>query len=119
MKGDEAIAVDEIWMQIVDEMNGALHLAALDALAYLDAFGERVRVVRVVDAGLGAELVGGLLEALGDQVVHDQLVHERPVDVAVLYAAHPLAAVCVVVARTCGRGTTRCCTKTTTTTTKS
>lgn len=58
------IVVQQLRMQLVDQMRGLLHAAALHRLADQDAIVQRVEGDRWLDARLGAELLSRLLEAL-------------------------------------------------------
>ena len=58
------IGVDDLRIQVIDEIDGALDFAILDRFANVDALVEEIGVVGVGEASLSAELLGSFFETL-------------------------------------------------------
>lgn len=63
-----------LWVEIVDSLNGLLNVATLDRCADNHAVLDGLEVDGWFCATLMAELFGGILVSLDDEVVHDEFV---------------------------------------------
>lgn len=63
-----------LWTQVVDKLNGLLKVASIDEISYLYPLLDRAVVLWSINIGFHCKLLSSRRVALGDQVVHNQVI---------------------------------------------